>query len=90
MHLSTAASEDTAGTVIAVLNYGFWAFIAVALLIRVAVVLRRRRRGSLRREVIGPLMQSGEPQSTAFGWRPTASSSPQVRPQQTTTSQDRD
>lgn len=90
MHLSTAAPGGMAGNVADVLGFGFWAFFAVALVIRVVVVWRKGGRKGLLRRVIGPLMQSGEPQSTAFGWRPAANSSAEVRPQQIRTSQHRD
>lgn len=90
MHLSTAAPEGMAGNVADILGFGFWGLFAVALLIRVVIVWRKGERKGLRRRVIGPLLQSGEPQSTVFGWRPAANSPAEVRPQQITTSQDRD
>lgn len=57
------------------IEWVFWAAIAVGIVVRLVVVLRRRRasgRDALR-SAFGPVVDAGAAQSTAYGWTPSSS-----------------
>lgn len=57
------------------IEWVFWAAIAVGVIVRLIVVLRRRResgRDALR-SAFGPVVDAGAAQSTAYGWTPSSS-----------------
>lgn len=57
------------------IEWVFWAAIAVGVIVRVSVVVRRRRAGGREalREALGPVADAGAAQSTAYGWTPSSS-----------------
>ncbi len=57
------------------IEWVFWAAIAVGIIVRLIVVLRRRRtktRDALR-SAFGPVAAAGAVQSAAYGWTPSSS-----------------
>lgn len=57
------------------IEWVFWAAIAVGIVVRLIVALRRRRtrgRDALR-SAFGPVADAGAAQSTAYGWTPSSS-----------------
>ncbi|WP_298871548.1 hypothetical protein [uncultured Microbacterium sp.] len=57
------------------IEWVFWAAIAVGVIVRLVVVLRRRgRRGrEALRSAFGPVVDAGAVQSAAYGWTPSSS-----------------
>lgn len=57
------------------IEWVFWAAIAVGVIVRLIVVLRRRRKSGrdALRSAFGPVVDAGAAQSTAYGWTPSSS-----------------
>ncbi|MEV7756097.1 hypothetical protein AB0O16_00055 [Microbacterium sp. NPDC089180] len=57
------------------IEVAFWAAIAVGVIVRLVVVLRRRRKSGREalRSAFGPVVDAGAAESTAYGWTPASS-----------------
>lgn len=57
------------------IEWVFWVAIAVGVIVRLIVVLRRRRKSGrdALRSAFGPVVDAGAAQSTAYGWTPSSS-----------------
>lgn len=64
----TAADSPAVGGVI---GFAILAITALGILVRIVVVIFRRRKGGIRRDVLGPIAGSGGVQSELYGYRPS-------------------